>query len=634
MRYLPLLLVWTTFVFAESPSAKPSPEPAYPTDKLNKQITNPTVLDSANKETLLFPKEETKGTVVVFLSFECPVSNGYSPTLIEMHKEYSAKGIRFLGVCPNEMDKGELAKKVKEFEIPFAVYADPKLNAVDALKVATTPESFLLDHNGVLRYRGRIDNMYAARLKKNAKVTEFDLKNAIDDLLAGKAVRTPATLAVGCPVNTKTSTATETTKVTYHRDVLPILQKNCQQCHRSGEVGPFALMTYKHAVNWADDIKSYTQSRKMPPWKPSAGIEFHNDRRMSDAEIKTLATWVDNGTPEGDPKDAPAPRKFDDGWQLGKPDLILTADEDYHLGASGNDAFRCFVMPTNLKDDMHIIGYEVRPGNPKIVHHVINYWDISGRARELEKEARTKASADDRDKGPGYSSSMGIGFIPKMSDRPGIPTIGNFGGWAPGQVPRFMPEGTGYLLPKGADVVMQVHYHRNGRPEKDRTQIGIYLAKKPVEKNISTIVVGPKLGVSTLVIPAGKADHIMTGSAYLWVDADLHSVMPHMHLIGRSVKVTMTPKDEKPITLVEIKDWDYNWQETYWMKKPMRVKAGTKFEIEAVFDNSSKNPNNPFSPPAFILFGEQTNNEMLFGFIGATAVEKDKRVRFGTKPPE
>ena len=601
-------------------------------DKLGKKI-EPALVDPAGKPVNLADLKGEKATVVVFLSFDCPNSNGYTPTLLDLHKEFSGKGVKLVGISETELTAAELAAKVKEYKLPFPVFADPKLAVADAFKAKITPESFVLDHNLVMRYRGRIDNMFTDRLKRSPMVTDHDLRNAIEDVVAGKPVRTPVTTAVGCGIGARDAVVKAPTTLTFHKDVLPILQKNCQSCHRPGEVGPFSLMTYKQAVTWAEDIKAFTANRKMPPWKPTeAAFAFHGERKLSDAEIKALAAWVDGGTPEGDPKDAPPPAKWSDDWALGKPDLVLTPDDDFHLGASGSDNFRCFVLPTNLPEDKYIIGYEVKPGNPRIVHHTLNYWDITGRARELEKAAKARASTDDKDRGPGYSAAMGLGFIPLKSPREGVPAIGNFGGWAPGAMYRFLPEGTGYLFPKGADVVLQVHYHRDGKPEVDRTKIGLYFAKKPVKHPYQTLVLGPKNPLF-LNIPAGKEDHRIFGEAYIQTDCEMHSAMPHMHLIGKTVKVSMTPPGGKKTTLVGIDEWDYNWQETYWFKEPLKLKAGTKLEIEAIFDNSPKNPNNPNSPPKTVFFGEQTTNEMLFGFFGVTA-ENNKRVRLGARPPE
>lgn len=602
-------------------------------DKLGTKIT-PEFVDTTGKAAPIADLVGQNATVVLFLSFDCPNSNGYTPTLLDLHRTYSDKGVKFVAVCESELTADELKAKVAEYKLPFPVFPDPKQATADTFKAKYTPEAFVLDHNQVLRYRGRIDNMYTERLKRSPTVTDHDLKNALDDLLAGKPVRTPVTQAVGCAIASREAVVKAATGVTYYKDVAPILQTNCQVCHRPGEVGPFSLTTYKQAVTWAEDIKEYSANRKMPPWKPTAAaFPFHNERRMSDADIKTLAAWVDGGTPEGDKKDAPPPRTFADGWTLGKPDLILTAQDDFQIGASGPDTFRCYVLPTNLPEDKYIIGFEVKPGNPRIVHHTLNYWDLSGRARKLETAAKEKAEPDDRDRGPGYSASMGVGFLPGASPRADVPaSLGNFGGWAPGQLPRLLPQGTGYLLPRGADVVLQVHYHRDGKPEKDRTQIALYFAPNPVERPYQTIFVTPPTPF-LMRIPAGKEDYKISASRYLLTDCTMHSVMPHMHLIGKSVTVSMTPPGGEKTTLVEIKDWDYNWQETYWFKEPLKLKAGTKLEVEAVFDNSAKNPNNPRNPPVVVGFGEQTTNEMLFAFMGVTH-EEGKRVRTSGMPPK
>ncbi len=600
-----------------------------PNDKLGKVI-EPALVDAANTSVKWADVRGEKATVVFFLSFDCPNSTGYTPTMLHLADKFGKEKIKFVGVCESEHSAADLKVKAAEFKLPFPVFPDPKMAVANEFKATVTPEVFVLDHNNVVRYRGRIDNTYQARLKKNPVIDQHDLEKALEDLVANKPVRTPVTKAVGCGIGAKEVVVKSATKLTYHKDVEAILMKNCQGCHRPGEVGPFSLMTYKQAVNWADDIKDYTGRREMPPWKPVENVPFHNDRRLSDADIKTIAEWVDGGTPEGNAADAPpAPMKAGDGWALGKPDLILTTG-DFQVGPSGPDAFRCYVLPTNMDEDKYIVGFEVKPGNPQIVHHSLNYWDITGKARELEAKAKEKAKPEDRDHGPGYSAAMGLGFFPAGTPRPGTPPIGNFGGWAPGQVPRFLPEGTGYLLPKGADVVVQIHYHRNGKPEKDTSRIGLYFAKKKIDKPYQTVTVGPR---GFIMIPPNKDDHKIQGTAYLHTDATLHSVMPHMHLIGKTVKVTVTPPDgAKPVTLVDIHDWDYNWQETYWLKEPMKLTAGTKLEIEAVFDNTTKNPNNPRNPPAYVMFGEQTTNEMLFGFFGVTA-EPGQFVRARQIPP-
>lgn len=583
-----------------------------PNAKLGKKIDNVSFKAADGKTSALYDLKDKKAVVLVFLSFECPVSKSYSPILAELHKTYDPKGVAFIGLCPCDEGADHVAKMAAEYKIPFPVFKDDGAIG-DAVKAEVTPEAFLLEGpHFTLRYRGRIDDTWAARLKKKEKGGREDLKLAIDELLSGRGVSEPSTQPIGCPIDREKKAPTSNA-VTYHRDVLPILQKNCQGCHRPGEVGPFSLMTYKQASNWATDIKEYTKNKQMPPWKPTAGPAFRDERGMSSKDIETLASWVDAGAPEGDPKDAPAPRKFTDGWQLGKPDLVLSVPEDFNLAATGHDVFRCFALPTGLDEDKYVSAVEVRPGNTRIVHHALIFLDNAGRARQMEKSEKDREKKEDEpDHGPGYSVAMGVGFTPS----------GGMGGWAPGQVTRRLPDDTAYFLPKGSDVVLQLHYHRDGRAEKDRTQIGLYFTQKPAARRFQSLVVAGRF----LFIPPDVEDHEVKGSIWVEQDCDLHSVMPHMHMLGKSIKVSMTPPKGEAQTLVEIKDWDYNWQETYFFKDTISVKAGTRFDIEAHYDNSKKNPRNPFNPPKFVKIGEQTTDEMCFGFLGVTA-EKPGRIK-------
>ncbi|MBI3411163.1 MAG: redoxin domain-containing protein [Planctomycetes bacterium] len=590
--------------------------------------------DENGKTRKLYDLKGKKATVVVFLSFECPVSNSYAQPLSDMASEYGKHGVQFIGITTNqEESSADVAKHVKEFNINFPVYRDAKLAAADAFKAEITPEVFVLDADAVLRYRGRIDDSYSERLKKHPRVTKENLKQVLGEVLSGRPVSETATVAVGCPIQRQDKTAAKAGEVTYYRDVAPILQKNCQQCHRPGEVGPFSLMNYRQAVNWAEDIKSYTQKELMPPWKPSDGPAFHNERRLSQKDIDTLAAWAENGTPEGDPKDAPPPRNFPVGWQLGTPDLILSAEDDFLLGPTGRDVFRCFVLPTNLGEDKYVTAVELRPSNPRIVHHVLLFIDSKGQAKKLEQAAKEKKPDADHpddnkyDRGPGYSVAMGVGFLPQ----------GGLSGWAPGQMPRFLPEGSGYLLPKNSDVVMQIHYHRDGRAEKDRTQIGLYFAKKKVDRPFQGGVIAGGGGTGALgrffVIPAGNERFHLQGDSFATADFTLHNIMPHMHMLGKEVTVTTYPPDGPPKTLVGIKEWDYNWQETYIFKEPIHIKAGTRLHVDAYYDNSANNPNNPNSPPRPVTFGEQTFNEMCFVFLGGTSNSKARRLPLSPKAP-
>lgn len=583
-------------------------------------VALPALRGTDGKAVVPFVDKDAKAVVVAVLSFKCPVSRDYVEPLSKMVAEYKAKGVVVIGIVPNATAEA-VAKHAAEFKPGFPVCADCDLRAADALGAGHTPEVFVLDADRAVRYRGRIDDKYGERLKPNARITRHDLREALNELLAGKPVSVPKTDCVGCEIYRPKAGPKPDAKVTFYRDVLPILQNRCQECHRPGEAGPFPLLAYDDAVTWASDIKEYTRSRKMPPWKQSAGMAFLHDRRMPASEIATLAEWADGGTPEGNPKDAPPAKKFTTGWALGEPDLVLTPDDAFRLAGRGPDHYRCFVLPTGLTEDKFLVGYEVRPGTAAVVHHVLNFFDTSGTARQLDRAARQKANAGE-DRGPGYESSMGIGFAPKDPSQ-----VGGFGGWAPGVGAQKARPGTGFLLPKGSDVVLQIHYHRDGKPTTDRTKIGLYFANGSGAKDLQrlkSLRVPGQFAASAdyapfTAIPAGASGFRVVGKVVVDEDCRLYAAMPHMHMLGSKTRITLTPPSGKEQVIVAIDEWDYGWQEVYRLVNPLDVAAGTVFTIEAEFDNSAKNRLNPNLPPKEVKRGEGTTDEMLIGFLSVTS---------------
>lgn len=389
-------------------------------------------------------------------------------------------------------------------------------------------------------------------------------------------------------------------KVTYSADVAAILLQNCATCHRPGEVSPFSLLTYETAKKRAKQIALVSKSRFMPPWKADSHGEFVDERRLSDAQIATLQEWADAGAPEGNPKETPALAKFKTGWKLGTPDSIVGLTEPYKLAADGKDVYRCFVIPTDAKQDVFIKALEVHPGNRTIVHHVIAYLDTSGSARKL----------DEKDPGPGYSTSGGgPGFLP----------AGFLGGWAPGNDARLLPQGIGNLIPKGADMVLEVHYHKSGKPETDQTQVGIFYAKEAISKRVRMLpIINPFFN-----IPAGAEDHVVNAGMPIYNNITVLGVTPHMHLLGRSMKVTATLPDKTQKPIVNVPDWDFNWQISYVFKEPLKLPAGSNISLVAHYDNSTKNPHNPNISPRDVTWGEQTTDEMCIAFLGYTRDDED-----------
>lgn len=546
------------------------------------------------------------GTVLVFLSIECPISNGYLVTLDQLTRTFEEKGVRFLFVNPNASQSAEQIQGHREtFRIHAPVWMDERGTLARRVGASVCPEVFFFDSAGFLAYQGRIDDRYQRRGGAAKEVRSADLKLAIESRLAGTSVASPITKAIGCPIQTdrpkgRAGRADGREAVTYSKEIARILAKHCQECHRPAGIGPFSLLTHADAVSWAPDILALTRERTMPPWKPESGpLAFHGERRLTAEELAAIAAWVENGCPEGDPSDLPAPLSFPEGWRLGDPDLVLEPERDYQLAADGADVYRNFVFPTHFEQDRYLAGYEVLPGNRKVVHHVLLFVDTSGRGERL----------DALDPEPGYDSSL-------MAGLPGFVPSSMLGGWAPGNASQMLPAGLARVIPKGARLIMQVHYHKTGKPESDRTRIGLFFTKEPPDRAVGVMPLEPvSARIGLFVIPKGARDHVVRCSARLDKGMTLVSVTPHMHLLGRKLKVTATLPDGTKLPLIHIPDWDFNWQETYYYRQPIDLPPGTRVELEAHYDNSADNPNNPHQPPRSVRYGEQTSEEMCICFL-------------------
>jgi hypothetical protein len=382
---------------------------------------------------------------------------------------------------------------------------------------------------------------------------------------------------------------------TFNKEVVRIFQQNCQSCHHTGYIAPFALTTYEEAKPYAQAIKYAVQSRVMPPWKAAQGCgSFFDERILSNSDIEILSKWADAGAPEGDKADLPAPISFNSSWGLGEPDLELKSPEPYELGPTGDDVYRCFVLPKVFEEDKYVTAVEVLPDKAEVVHHVLLFIDGKG----------TSVKLDDADPGPGYTSFGGPGFTP----------TGGLGGWAPGNIPRFSPKGVGVKIPKGSRVVMQVHYHRNGKPMLDQTRIGLHFTDTPINDELRSF---PVFNLA-FAIPPGAKHQKVVGQYTIPANTSIKviGVTPHMHLLGRQIKVEVTlPNGKQPNCMVNIPAWDFKWQGTYVYKEPMSLPGGSKIKLTAIYDNSTSNPLNPNTPPKTVTWGEQTTDEMCLAFV-------------------
>jgi len=375
-------------------------------------------------------------------------------------------------------------------------------------------------------------------------------------------------------------------RVTFTRDVAPILFAHCASCHRPGQVAPFPLLSYVDARNHGGLIAVVTKSRFMPPWKPEPNFgDFEGKRRLSDEEIATLQQWVTEGMPQGDPRESPPVPHFADAWYLGKPDLVVGLSQPFDVPAGPNDVYRCFVIPVNQPEDRYLSAYEFRPDNARVVHHAIVVEDSYGAAQRLEGSSSS-----------GYECFGGFGF----------PVPGYLGLWASGAIPKPWPSGIATRIRKGSGLVVQVHFHPDGKPEKEQFQLGLYFAREPAKRVPYDVAVGTQF----LNIPAGDAAYKVSSYAYIAEDAEALGVIPHAHFLGKEVKATATLPDGAVKPLIWIKQWDFNWQEEYRYQTPLFLPQGTRIDVRWTYDNSTENPRNPNHPPKLVTWGEESTDEM------------------------
>lgn len=537
----------------------------------------------------------------VFLSTECPISNGFIKTLNELNAKIakSTRNAELLGVVSDTaVTRTQAIKHFSEFKAEFPILFDASGLLAEAMKPSHVPEAFVLDRDGKLAYRGAIDNSWLEIGRRRPNAEKEFLYDALKSVTCGKPVTVEITTPVGCLFEWLPDVGTKS-KITYTRDIAPIIQTRCLNCHREGQVAPFPLANYEQTAKHAKQIVRVTQDRVMPPWIPHPGHDkFVDERWLTNRELELFKTWAETGGAKGDDADLPPALHFAEGWMLGEPDLIVKMAEPFTVPENGADVLQNFVIPLKLAEDKLVAAVEFHPGNRRVTHHSVLFLDDSGAARKLDA-----ATSE-----PGYANFGGPGFLPS----------GALGGWSVGNTPRPLPNGMGRYLKKGSDLVVQMHYHPTGKQETDQSEIGLYFVKKPVSESLkepATLVGSIWLANYQMDIAPGESDYRRTTSYTLPEEVIMVGVVPHMHLLGKSITVTATLPDKSIKTLIEIKNWNYNWQDEYYYDRPFKLPAGTRLNVEAIFDNSDQNPSNPSSPPKRVTWGDGTKDEMLFCFF-------------------
>ena len=407
-------------------------------------------------------------------------------------------------------------------------------------------------------------------------------------------------------------------EITFSTHIAKIMYDHCSACHRPGQAGPFSLLTYEDFRKHSETIQLVTKDRYMPPWKPvHVGIDFANDRRLSDEEIKLIASWVEADCPEGPRDRMPQAPQFTDGWALGKPDMIVKMQRPFKVPADGKDLYRSFVLPVGLPEDKWIKAYELRPTARNTVHHALFFIDETGTVRN-----QTERDGQPGLKGMNFLRGIGGNFIERGPDR----LAGGLGGYVPGAVPNPLPGDLARFLPKGSDIIMQTHFHPSGKPETEQAELGLYFADKPPAQRMVPIQLPPLFGMGAgLDVPPGEANFKIHGKYVLPVDVRGVEIGGHAHYICREMLMTANLPSGESLELLKIDDWDLDWQDQYQFAAPQILPKGTELNVTITYDNSAANPENPFSPPKQIAWGRESTDEM--GSITLQVVAADESQR-------
>ncbi len=530
-----------------------------------------------------------KATALVFVTSECPLARRYLGRLDELERALRARGVAFAIVAVGPQDD---PLRVADLQVGAGLacpaVVDPGAAAARALGVGRTPEVVVLDGARRLRYRGRIDDQHRLGGSRPAPTRE-DLREALEDVLAGREVRVPTTPVDGCLI--APPAPPPATTPTWAEHVAPLVRRSCVPCHRPGAEGPFFLVDYDDATAHAPTIAEVVEQGRMPPWfaSPEHG-RFTNARALTTEERATIVAWARGGAPRGDPAKEPPPLPDEPvgRWRIGEPDLVVAAPSHFEVPKEGWVDYQYIVLPLTIAEDLWVEAIEILPENPRVVHHA-NLAAVS----------------------LGPDGNRVQQFLT---------------GRVPGGGPLLLEPGVAARIPAGSVLVVQAHYVTTGRPERDRIAVGLRWARGPVRKQMHVLIVDQ----GRLEIPPGEAAHRVVARKRLPADAVGMGLFSHMHLRGRDMTFRARRPDGAVETLLRIPNYSFDWQLGYvWPEGAMRLPKGTTIEVEGHFDNSRWNPYNP-DPARTIRWGEQSEDEMFMGFL--YWVDADERLDLRVDP--
>lgn len=571
-------LLWTLTAIAACATALPSTSPA--ADLGGPLAIEPSLefrlKDYRGQEYALSDYKDCRLVVLAFLGTECPLAKLYAPKLEQLAREYKSRDVAVLGVNSNSQDSiTEIAAYARRHGLSFPILKDLGNEVADKFKAERTPEVVVLDAPRKVRYRGRIDDQYVVGLAREQPSRE-DLRIALEELLAGKPVSVPVTQALGCLIGRQKAPNAQS-DVTYAHQVSRILQQHCVECHRDGEIAPFSLTDYDEVSGWADTILEVVDQQRMPPWhaNPEFG-SFSNERRMTEQEKQTLAEWVRNGAPKGDPSQLPPPRQFVEGWRLPKePDQVIPMrDKPFVVPAEGIVEYQYFAVDPKFTEDKWVVATDVVPGNRAVVHHVIVFFSP-----------------------PANHPRRGLGWL---------------AAYVPGQSSMSLPEGQARFVPAGSKLIFQMHYTPNGSEQPDLTRLGLVFTEndKVKEEVVTYLAAHSKFEIP----PYAKDYRVELAFEGLPEEGRLLGMAPHMHVRGKSFRFTLQGPNQPDQVLLDIPRYDFNWQNVYALAEPIPISKGMRIYCTAEYDNSEANIANP-DPSATVRWGDQTWEEMMVAFF-------------------
>ncbi|HEX3726068.1 MAG TPA: redoxin domain-containing protein [Pirellulales bacterium] len=611
--------------------------------QLGKKVADFSLQDFRGKAHALSDMKEAKFVVVAFLGAECPLSKLYAPRMVELAKQYESKGVAFLGVDSNRQDSvTAMAHFAKTHQVEFPLLKDLNNTLADALGATRNPEVFVLDGDRAVRYVGRIDDQYGFQTGSGyarPQSTTRDLAAALDELLAGKAVSQPTTEAIGCLIG-RVRVADAASEVTYSKQIARIFQDHCVECHRPGQIGPFALENYEQAAGWAEMIEEVVRDQRMPPWHPDPKYgHFANDLSLPEPEKELIFKWVAAGAPQGNPKDLPEPKQYAGSWMMpGGPDAVFKMTEEaVDVPAEGTVDYRYYVVDTGFKEDKWVKVAECLPDNRGVVHHMIVFLkppgtglfgdggrSNGGQGAAGKPEAGDKEQVADKQEAekPAAEQQRDRGARGRRRGGGGQASFGQLCGFAPGTRPYVLPEGMAKLIPAGWQLVFQMHYTPNGSPQKDRSSVGI---KFEDPAKVKYRVATANAANPFFLIPPGAPAYEVESQRTYGREVLMLSVFPHMHLRGKDFHYELLYPDGTKETIMNMPRYDFNWQTSYVFSEPKKLPKGTTLHCTAHFDNSAENPANP-DPTKPVRWGDQTWEEMMIGWFDI-AVPKDTDIK-------